>query len=182
MNLFSTLPSPIGDLTLTSDGESLTGLYLPHGRYGPGAMHGWKRDDAALPFADAARQLEAWFQGQLTAFDLQLHPGGTPFQQEVWRCLCAIPYGAKATYGEVAGQIGRSGASRAVGLANARNPIAIIVPCHRVIGAGGSLTGYGGGLNLKQALIQFETAVRLRGPQPFVYQPELSPADCQLQL
>ncbi|MDE2127902.1 MAG: methylated-DNA--[protein]-cysteine S-methyltransferase [Armatimonadetes bacterium] len=167
MTWFCTLPSPIGELTVTSDGEALTGLYLPQCRYGPANTDGWKRDEAARPFDDVAKQLDAWFAGRLTEFHLNLRPAGTPFQQEVWRCLCSIPYGATATYGEVAGLTGRPSASRAVGLANARNPIALVVPCHRVIGSGGRLTGYGGGLPLKQALIQFEAEVRMYGPTQF---------------
>ena len=102
------------------------------------------------------RQLDAYFAGDLTEFDLPLHPIGTPFQLEVWEALTSIPYGEVRSYGQVAEQLGRPGASRAVGLANGRNLIAVIVPCHRVIGASGSLTGYGGGLHCKRLLLDLE--------------------------
>jgi methylated-DNA-[protein]-cysteine S-methyltransferase len=115
----------------------------------------WVRDDA--PFAAAHAQLDEYFAGDRTEFDLPLHPSGTPFQLKVWDALRTIPYGEVRSYGEIAEQIGKPGAARAVGLANGRNPISIIVPCHRVIGASGALTGYGGGLERKQALLDLES-------------------------
>jgi methylated-DNA-[protein]-cysteine S-methyltransferase len=114
----------------------------------------WEPDDGA--FGDAVEQLTAYFAGGLTEFDLDLRLEGTPFQQEVWAALREIPYGETWSYGHLADRIGKPGAARAVGLANGRNPIGIIVPCHRVIGADGSLTGYGGGLPRKQLLLQLE--------------------------
>jgi methylated-DNA-[protein]-cysteine S-methyltransferase len=117
-------------------------------------VDGYVRDDAA--FSPVARQLAAYFAGELRAFELPLVPTGTPFQQRVWSALQHIPYGATTTYGRLAEQLGQPGAMRAVGLANGRNPIAIIIPCHRVIGANGSLTGYGGGLQRKQWLLALE--------------------------
>jgi O-6-methylguanine DNA methyltransferase len=120
---------------------------------------GWVRRDDALPFAAAKQQLAAYFEGRLREFDLPLAPIGTPFQQRVWEALRQIPYGLTLSYGELARRIGRPGSARAVGLANGRNPVAIIVPCHRVIGADGRLVGYGGGLGCKQALLAFEAAV-----------------------
>jgi methylated-DNA-[protein]-cysteine S-methyltransferase len=110
-------------------------------------------------FPDAEVQLDEYFAGKRTQFDLPLHPIGTPFQIEVWEALKAIPYGEVRSYGDIAEQIGRPGASRAVGLANGRNPISVIVPCHRVIGASGSLTGYGGGLERKRLLLDLEADV-----------------------
>jgi methylated-DNA-[protein]-cysteine S-methyltransferase len=110
----------------------------------------------AQAFPDAVDQLQAYFAGQRTAFDLQLELRGSEFQRRVWDALLTIPYGETRSYGEIAEQIGAAGAARAVGLANGRNPIAIIVPCHRVIGTGGGLTGYGGGLDRKRALLELE--------------------------
>lgn len=152
--LYSTLKSPIGELTLTTDGISVTGLYMRNQAHGPGRTRSWKRDDAALkkPLA----QLAAYFAGELRDFDLPLAARGTPFQQRVWRALCDIPYGETISYGELARRIGQPAAARAAGLANGRNPISIVVPCHRVIGANGSLTGYGGGLERKRWLLAHE--------------------------
>ena len=150
--------SPLGPLLLTSDGIAMTGLYLkPTGDLIRGA--GAARGDDVTPFAAARVQLAAYFAGQLREFDLPLAPRGTPFQQRVWAALREIPYGSTLSYGEVARRIGHPGGARAVGLANGSNPIAIIVPCHRVIGSNGRLVGYGGGLENKQALLAMEAAV-----------------------
>lgn len=152
--LYSTVASPIGELTLTSDGTSVTGVYMHKQKHGAARTKDWKRDDAALK--EPRAQLQAYFAGELREFDLPLAPEGTPFQQRVWRALCDIPYGETISYGELARRIGQPKASRAVGLANGRNPISIVVPCHRVIGANGSLTGYGGGLERKRWLLAHE--------------------------
>ncbi|HBW19762.1 MAG: methylated-DNA--[protein]-cysteine S-methyltransferase [Streptosporangiaceae bacterium] len=158
-----TIDSPVGPLTLVAAGRSLTALYLADQRHAPGlAALGPPGDPAAEPFAAAAAQLAAYFAGQLSSFDLPLEPAGTPFQQRVWAALRDIPYGQTASYGQLAGRIGQPAASRAVGLANGRNPIAIIIPCHRVIGSDGSLTGYGGGLERKRYLLDLER--RAAGP------------------
>jgi methylated-DNA-[protein]-cysteine S-methyltransferase len=142
-------------LLVTADARGrLTRLQFHDGPWTPAARSGWVRDADA--FADVAHQLDAYFAGELRDFDLQLAPAGTPFQQQVWSALRAIPYGETASYGEIASTVGQPGAARAVGGANNRNPIAIIVPCHRVIGAGGSLTGYGGGLERKRKLLALE--------------------------
>jgi methylated-DNA-[protein]-cysteine S-methyltransferase len=114
----------------------------------------WVPDDRAFP--DVVDQLEAYFVGDRSDFDLVLNPAGSEFHRRVWRALLTIPYGETRSYGQIAEQIGASGAARAVGLANGRNPIAIIVPCHRVVGASGSLTGYGGGLDRKRWLLDME--------------------------
>jgi len=149
---YSTLTTPIGDLLLTADdGGALTGVHLPNRH--PDTV-GWERDDAGL--GDARRQLSEYFAGERTAFDLPLRPAGAPFQLRVWEALQRIPYGETASYGEIARELGAPGAARAVGAANGRNPIAIVVPCHRVIGTSGSLTGYGGGLACKRALLDLE--------------------------
>jgi methylated-DNA-[protein]-cysteine S-methyltransferase len=152
-----TLLSPIGELTLVADGGRLTGLYMDAQRHRPaGDTFGAAGDPADEPFASAARQLAAYFAGELTAFDLPLAPAGTPFQRRVWAALLAIPYGQTWSYGELARRVGS--ASRAVGLANGKNPIALVIPCHRVIGSDGSLTGYGGGLDRKRYLLQLEAS------------------------
>jgi methylated-DNA-[protein]-cysteine S-methyltransferase len=117
----------------------------------------WK--ESAAPFRAAERQLREYFQGRRTAFDLRLHPKGTPFQTAVWTALTKIPYGQTRSYGDIARAVGRPAAVRAVGLANGRNPLPIVVPCHRVIGASGKLVGYGGGLPVKQALLDREREV-----------------------
>jgi methylated-DNA-[protein]-cysteine S-methyltransferase len=152
--------SPVGRLTLVAEQGRLSGLFMDEQRHAPHdadlGMPG-ERDDE--PFASAAEQLAAYFCGELTAFDLPIAPAGTPFQLRVWDALRTIPYGQTLTYGQLASQIGSPAASRAVGLANGRNPISVVVPCHRVIGADGSLTGYGGGLHRKRFLLDLERAV-----------------------
>ncbi|WNG85008.1 methylated-DNA--[protein]-cysteine S-methyltransferase [Mycobacterium sp. ITM-2016-00316] len=150
---FRSVDSPVGLLTLAGVDGRLGHLRMEDQTYEPNRA-GWQIDDSAFP--DAVEQLTAYFAGTLTEFDLDLHFGGTPFQRRVWEALLTIPYGETTTYGEIALQIGSPTAFRAVGLANGHNPIGIIVPCHRVIGANGSLTGYGGGLNRKRALLDME--------------------------
>lgn len=149
--------SPIGTLRLTANDDGLTGLHMEEHRHGPDKVgSAWIRDDDT--FGAAREQLASYFAGELREFDLPLNPSGTDFQREVWRALRAIPYGEVRSYRDIADQIGRPGASRAVGMANGRNPISIIVPCHRVIGASGHLTGYGGGLDRKRQLLHLEAA------------------------
>ncbi|GBE68268.1 methylated-DNA--protein-cysteine methyltransferase [Mycobacterium sp. MFM001] len=150
---YRTIDSPIGPLTLAGRGDVLTNLRMIDQTYEPDRA-GWALDEAAFP--DAVDQLEAYFAGERTEFDLELDMAGTEFQRRVWQALTTIPYGETRSYGEIAAQIGAIGAARAVGLANGHNPVAIIVPCHRVIGAGGSLTGYGGGLDRKRSLLELE--------------------------
>jgi methylated-DNA-[protein]-cysteine S-methyltransferase len=152
----TTVESPIGELTLASDGEALIGLYMTDQRHRPELPTADGDDDAVL--AAAREQLAEYFAGERREFDLPLKPAGTPFQRAVWEALQAIPYGETAGYGELANRLGRPGAARAVGLANGRNPIAIVVPCHRVLGAAGALTGYGGGLERKRYLLELECA------------------------
>jgi len=144
--------SPIGPLTLVGAGGALSGLYMVEHRYAPASFG--ERDDDAFPAA--AEQLREYFAGARTTFDLELAPAGTPFQQQVWAALREVPYGETTTYGELAAVLGRPTASRAVGHANGHNPISIIVPCHRVVGSSGSLTGYGGGLPRKRFLLALE--------------------------
>lgn len=141
--------SPIGELLLTSDGGALTGMDFDRT-----PDPSWTRDDST--FGEANDQLRAYFGGELTEFSLPLAPRGTPFQQRVWAAVRAIPYGTTTTYGRLAADLGNVQATRAVGSANGRNPISIIIPCHRLIGADGSLTGYGGGIERKQWLLALE--------------------------
>jgi methylated-DNA-[protein]-cysteine S-methyltransferase len=154
---FSTVPSPVGRLTLLGEGEDLVGLYFDHDPEAAKARAGAVRDDRHLQ--RAAAELAEYFQGARTRFDLRLAPRGTEFQKAVWRALVRIPFGETATYGQIARAIGQPAASRAIGGANHRNPIAIVIPCHRVIGADGSMTGYGGGLDRKRLLLDLEARV-----------------------
>jgi methylated-DNA-[protein]-cysteine S-methyltransferase len=159
-----TLESPIGPLTVVAANGKLTGLYMDTPRPGAGAEAlGPPAEANAQPFAAAAEQLEAYFAGLLTEFDLPLNPVGTQFQRRVWAGLQAIPYGQTWSYSDLARKIGQPTAVRAVGLANGRNPIALVIPCHRVIGADGSLTGYGGGLDRKRFLLDLEARSALPG-------------------
>ncbi|MGY0019694.1 methylated-DNA--[protein]-cysteine S-methyltransferase [Streptomyces sp. cg35] len=148
------IDSPCGPLTLVATDGTLSGLYMTEQRHRPAEETFGERD--ARPFGAAIDQLEAYFQKELKEFDLPLALHGTPFQRSVWQQLRRIPYGETRTYGELAEALGSPGASRAVGLANGKNPVGVIVPCHRVIGANGSLTGYGGGLDRKRRLLDFE--------------------------
>ncbi len=158
--LYSLVDSPIGELLLVGDGTALSGLYMQDGATGHEVEDGWIA--AEEPFAEARRQLEQYFAGDRDEFELRLAPAGTPFQLSVWEELRRIPYGETRSYREIATAIGRPSATRAVGAANGRNPIAVIVPCHRVIGADGSLTGFGGGIERKRLLLDLEGAGRGR--------------------
>ena len=145
----------IGELLLAGDGQSLSLLGFPEGKMARRHDSHWIR--ASQPFDDVTRQLDDYFAGKLQVFDVQLELAGTSFQQAVWSALKMIPYGETCTYGELAARIGRPRASRAVGAANGVNPVPIIIPCHRVIGSNGSLTGFGGGIRTKQALLSMES-------------------------
>ncbi|GAA4785772.1 methylated-DNA--[protein]-cysteine S-methyltransferase [Streptomyces ziwulingensis] len=154
--------SPYGPLTLVAADGVLCGLYMTGQRHRPAEETFGDRDDTLPAFAAATEQLGSWFTGASREFTLDLRLIGTPFQRTVWEQLRRIPYGETRTYGQLAAALGTPAASRAVGLANGRNPVGIIVPCHRVIGASGGLTGYGGGLDRKRRLLDFE-----RGPALF---------------
>lgn len=151
---FTHMQSPIGELLLTSDGKALTRLYMQNQKYADASQPDWQRDESL--FVDVCEQLASYFAGKRKMFDLPLAPAGTDFQHGVWQALREIPYGQTTSYGELAKGLGKAKASRAVGMANGRNPISIIVPCHRVIGADGSLTGYGGGIERKRWLLAHE--------------------------
>lgn len=144
-----TVSSPVGPLTLSSDGAAITGLHFTDAPAG----------ESCPLLEEAARQLEAYFSGCRREFDLPLAPHGTPFQQAVWRALLTVPYGETATYGQIARRIGNPKACRAVGMANNRNPISILIPCHRVVGTSGALVGYGGGLSNKAYLLKLESGL-----------------------
>jgi methylated-DNA-[protein]-cysteine S-methyltransferase len=150
---FRTVDSPVGLLTLAGPDNRLMHVRMVDQTYEP-SRDSWECDPTAFP--DAVKQLDAYFAGSLTTFDLDLDLVGTAFQRRVWEALTTIPYGETRSYGDIARQIGAPGASRAVGLANGHNPISIIVPCHRVIGSNGSLTGYGGGIERKRMLLGME--------------------------
>jgi methylated-DNA-[protein]-cysteine S-methyltransferase len=148
--------SPLGELRLASNGQALTELFLPNHNGQPQWMGPLESPNPDAVLRESIRQLRAYFAGKLRDFDVPVAPRGTEHQRRVWRELQNIPYGATISYGELARRIGRPTASRAVGAANGRNPISIIIPCHRVIGADGTLTGYGGGLDAKRWLIEHE--------------------------
>ncbi|MFC9821501.1 methylated-DNA--[protein]-cysteine S-methyltransferase [Streptomyces erythrochromogenes] len=149
--------SPYGPLTLVAADGVLSGLYMTGQRHRPAEESFGERVAAGEePFPEVVRQLAAYFAGELTEFDLPLRLEGTEFQRSVWEQLARIPYGETWSYGELAAKLGKPNASRAVGLANGKNPVGIIVPCHRVIGASGSMTGYGGGVERKVRLLAFE--------------------------
>ena len=161
---WTVVETPVGPLTLVGDHDGLHAVYF-RGRSGP-------LDEAARdagPFADAVTQLEEYFAGERLGFDLPLVLAGTPFQRRVWEVLQTIEYGATRSYGDVAAEVGRLDRIRAVGAAVGRTPVPIIVPCHRVIGADGSLTGYGGGLQRKQALLDLESRVHGGDAPPGVW-------------
>ncbi len=150
------LDSPVGTLLLAGNGTALIRVHFQSGRHPLRPAPEWRRD--AGPFAAAVRELEEYFAGERRTFSVRLAPQGTPFQLSVWQALRAIPYGETLSYGELARRLGCPGGARAVGLANGANPLPIIVPCHRVIGVDGSLTGFGGGLLIKRALLTLEGA------------------------
>jgi methylated-DNA-[protein]-cysteine S-methyltransferase len=151
---YRTITSPIGPLLLAADEAGVRFLLFANGRKSVAPRAEWEPDRGLL--AEPVRQLNLYFAGKLRDFDLPVAPDGTPFQRSVWSELQRIPYGGTISYGELARRIGNAKAVRAVGLANGSNPISIIIPCHRVIGSNGSLTGYGGGLPTKQALLALE--------------------------
>ena len=151
---YRTIDSPVGPLTLAGVDSTLMHLRMTDQAHEPDRS-GWRPADAGA-FVDVVEQLEAYFEGSRTEFDVDLRLDGTDFQRRVWTALRTIPYGETRSYGDIATQIGAPGASRAVGLANGRNPISIIVPCHRVVGSTGDLTGYGGGIDRKRTLLTLE--------------------------
>jgi methylated-DNA-[protein]-cysteine S-methyltransferase len=151
---FDEFTTPIGRLTVVIDEDAVHRVLFEAGKHEPRSRDGWQRDASAV--RGAREQLLGYFAGERRDFDLALRPAGTPFQLEVWKALREIPFGATRSYRDVAERIGNPKAVRAVGAANGRNPLPIIVPCHRVIGADGSMTGFGGGISVKQFLLAHE--------------------------
>lgn len=158
---YTIIDSPIGSLMLVRGAHGLTGLFMPDHKPAPNPATFGTRDDDA--FADAVQQLGEYWAGERTTFDIALAPAGTVFQLRVWRALRTIPYGETRTYGWIAEQLGQPTAVRAVGLANGRNPLSIVVPCHRVVGRSGALTGYAGGVERKRFLLDHEAGAALDG-------------------
>jgi methylated-DNA-[protein]-cysteine S-methyltransferase len=159
MRSHTVINSPVGPLTLVAEDGAIVGLYMDLQRHRPDDDKLGEEDPRgrlAEPFQAAADQLDAYFAGGLRRFSVPLAPHGSEFQQRVWAALLEIPYGETESYGELAARIGSPGAARAVGLANGKNPIGIVIPCHRVVGSNGSLTGYGGGLDRKKRLLDLE--------------------------
>ncbi|MEO0961877.1 MAG: methylated-DNA--[protein]-cysteine S-methyltransferase [Pseudomonadota bacterium] len=164
---YTYIPSPIGDLLVAGDADSLHLISFPTGSKTIRHADHWQRDDGG--FTEVANQLDAYFAGDLTEFDLPLTLDGTDFQNQIWRNLATIPYGQTASYGEMAKKAGRPKASRAVGAANGANPLPIVLPCHRVIGSTGALTGFGGGMDAKKFLLNLEGALPDSPAQPSLF-------------
>ncbi|MHB8241543.1 MAG: methylated-DNA--[protein]-cysteine S-methyltransferase [Solirubrobacteraceae bacterium] len=167
MTLYTRMCSPVGELLLTGDEQSLTGVYMNAQRWAPEVASDWRR--ASEPFTAACDQLDAYFAGERRRFELALRMHGTPFRLRVWHALSEIPFGETRSYGQIAAAIGTPGGARAVGLANGRNPFSIVVPCHRVVGAGRQLVGYGGGLERKRQLLGHEIDVLARGRSALIH-------------
>jgi methylated-DNA-[protein]-cysteine S-methyltransferase len=165
MPTHTVMATPVGDLTIVTDAGAVTRVSMATGRAGHDAVELGPRDDVAG--AEAVHQLEEYFAGERTTFDLPLAPRGDEFKQRVWALLREIPYGETRSYGELARQLGDVNLSQAVGFANGRNPIAIVVPCHRVIGSDGSLVGYAGGLDRKRFLLALEETEETRSQRLF---------------
>ncbi|HSW84531.1 MAG TPA: methylated-DNA--[protein]-cysteine S-methyltransferase [Usitatibacter sp.] len=155
---YARLKTPIGTLLATAKEGSLTGLYFDRQRHAPAIGDDWIVDPRAMPFERCARQVAEYLDGKRKSFDLPLAPEGSEFQRRVWTEIARIPHGATITYSELAKRVGAPGSARAAGAATGRNPISIVVPCHRVVGADGSLTGYAGGIERKAKLLQIEDA------------------------
>jgi methylated-DNA-[protein]-cysteine S-methyltransferase len=159
MTRFLRMHTPLGRMLLVSDGQALTGAYFTGQKYDVTPRPDWEQDEALPPLYEARGQLLEYFAGDRSIFELPLMPAGTGFQVRVWQALLGIPHGETRTYAEVAQALGERGAVRAVGAAIGRNPISVIIPCHRVIGADGTLTGYAGGLDRKRSLLALEAGV-----------------------
>ncbi len=156
---YARFATPIGTLLATACGGALTGLYFDGERHAPAISAGWIEDADAAPFGECLRQLREYLQGARRAFDLPLAPDGTEFQRRVWIEIARIPYGKTLTYAELARRAGAPGSARAAGAATGRNPVSIVVPCHRVVGSDRSLTGYAGGIARKRKLLDIEGAL-----------------------
>jgi methylated-DNA-[protein]-cysteine S-methyltransferase len=158
ITLFTRMPSPVGDVMVSGDAHALSAVWIDGQRWAPEIGADWR--ESAEPFTHARRQLTEYFAGERTTFELSLRRGGTPFQRDVWSALERIPYGETRTYGDLAAALGRPRAARAVGAANGQNPFCIVVPCHRLVGAGGGLVDYAAGVAVKRWLLDHEAARR----------------------
>jgi len=159
MHYYDHYESPHGRMLLVASGEGLSGVYFDRQKYLPQVEQGWRRDARHAPLRQAKRELAEYFDGERKRFETALAPEGTPFQQAVWKAISAVGFGKTITYSELALHAGFPGSARAAGAATGRNPISIIVPCHRIVGSNGSLTGYAGGLDRKRALLALESGI-----------------------
>jgi len=169
---FDCMPSPLGEIVLASNGDALSGAWFDGQRYQPQIGPAWQRRPDLPLLRRAAAELAEYFAGERIAFDVPLAPVGTPFQRDVWRAIASVPYGATIAYRELAARAGRPESIRAAGAATGRNPLSIVVPCHRIVGADGALTGYAGGLARKRALLALEHAAIAAAATPA---PRLAP-------
>ena len=149
-------PSSLGNVLLVANGDALCGVYFDDQKYLPPIDPAWQEDDRSEVLRAARRELDQYFAGSRKVFDLPLAPNGTSFQRAVWNAIAQVPWGETLTYAELASRAGHQGSARAAGAATGRNPLSIIVPCHRIVGSDGSLTGYAGGLDRKQKLLALE--------------------------
>ena len=156
MRYYDTFESPHGQMLLVATDNGVSGVYFDGQKYFPGKEKDWQRDGRHAPLKQAKRELQEYFAGRRKRFEVALDPEGTPFQRSVWKAISTVDFGETITYGELARRAGRPGSARAAGAATGRNPIGIIVPCHRIMGANGALTGYAGGLSKKRALLALE--------------------------
>lgn len=161
------MTSPFGGILIVANarGDALCGLYFEGQKYFPPDAHRWREAPAQPVLRQASVQLRDYFSGARTQFDLPLSPEGTPFQRAVWMAIAGVPFGCTITYAELASRCGRPSAIRAAGAATGRNPITIVIPCHRIVGSGGALTGYAGGLPRKQGLLEREHALSAGDPR-----------------
>ncbi len=157
--VYTMAPSVLGELIVAASGDALCGVWFAGQKYAPSIDAQWREDPHAPVLREALAQLAAYFAGTRTRFDLALAPQGTPFQREVWTSIAAVGFGRTTTYGELAKHAGHAGSARAAGAATGRNPLSIVIPCHRIVGQDGALTGYAGGLERKQALLAHERVV-----------------------
>jgi methylated-DNA-[protein]-cysteine S-methyltransferase len=156
---YARLRTPLGTLIAIAAGGAVTGLHFDGGRHAPAIAPEWREEPYASPLRECAEQLADYFAGKRQCFDLPVAPRGTPFQERVWREIAKVPFGETITYAELALRAGAPGSARAAGAATGRNPLAIVVPCHRIVGSGGALTGYAGGLPRKEKLLALEGAL-----------------------
>ena len=159
MHCYDLYESPHGQMLLVADGEGLSGVYFDGQKYLPQVEPEWRRDARHAPLSQAKRELAEYFGGERVRFETALVPEGTPFQQSVWKAISTVGFGKTITYSELARRAGYPGSARAAGAATGRNPISIIVPCHRIVGSNGGLTGYAGGLDRKRALLALESGI-----------------------